>query len=183
MNARLLALLACCIAPTVGAEVIFEFEGGCTTHIRNTDCAYFGLDEGDLVSGAFKVDTEAGSPGRISMLTADQYEMRFTFGNQHFTEQDALIKLGFNVSLDGAGFTSISGFFRNAAGAQLMFLTLDTVSIELNGFEADTFDGDGRWRLAPDSDVFSPVPLPPAAAMLATAFAVLPLLRRARRRS
>lgn len=180
MNARLLALLLCCGAPGVGAEVIFEFEGPCTTHLLNTDCAYFGLNHGDPVSGGFKLAAEDGSPGHISMLTKDQYTLKFTFGDQHFTEQDAVSALFFNVNLDGAGFSSIAGSFVNAAGAKLTFLTVSTVNIALDGFEADTFDGGGRWRLAEDSDLFSPVPLPSAGVLFGTALAALYMRRRAR---
>lgn len=161
MYKRLLIGLLCYLPVQVPAAVIFEFESICTDFIRNSDCSYFGLGATDPVTGGFSVEDEFGEPGAISFLSKDQYQLVFTFGNQSFTEQDAIGQLGFNVNADGAGISSILGNFQNANGAQLTLLTVSTVNIALDGFEADTFGGGGAWVLAEGSDVFTaPVPLP-----------------------
>ncbi|MGB5397822.1 MAG: hypothetical protein WBN96_11790 [Gammaproteobacteria bacterium] len=158
------------------AAVIFEFESVCTDDIRNIECAHFGLTGSDLVTGGFRVDDAFGAPGAISFLDNDQYELIFNFGNQSFTEQDATGPLGFNVRLDGAGFSSILGNFENANGAQLTFLTLTTVNISLGGMQADTFGGGGGWALAEGSDLFTnPVPLPASVWLFVSMLGVLVL--------
>lgn len=135
--------LFCLIPAHAFAAIIFEFESSCTDFIRNTECAYFGLESSDTVTGGFIVEDQFGAPGAISTLNNDQYQLIFTFGNQTFTEQDATGPLSFLVSLDGSGFSSILGNFQNSNVARLTFLTLTTVNIELDGHEADTFGGGG----------------------------------------
>jgi hypothetical protein len=151
----------CCIPVNVTKAIVFEFESTCTDSIRNTECAFFGLADTDLVTGAFRVDDQFGSPGAISNLSIDQYELIFSFGNQSFTEQDAAGTFNFLVSLDGAALSSILGNFRNANGTELRLLTVTTANVALDGHEADTFGGGGAWVLAEGSDIFTdPVPLP-----------------------
>ena len=158
MHKRLFFCLLCYLPAQVSAAIIFEFESVCTD-IRNTECALFGLGDTDPVTGGFIVEDQFGAPGAISFLSNDQYQLVFSFGNQSFTEQDATGPLGFNVNAQGSGFSSILGNFQNANGAQLTLLTVTTVNIALNGFEADTFGGGGGWVLAEGSDLFT-VPLP-----------------------
>jgi len=156
------ASLLCFGLPThATAAIVFEFESPCTDFIRNTECAFFGLGSSDLVTGGFLVEDQFGAPGAISNLTNDQYQLIFTFGNQSFTEQDAVGTFNFLVSLDGAAISSILGNFENANGAQLSLLTVSTANIALDGHQADTFGGGGGWMLAENSDLFT-VPLPAA---------------------
>ena len=185
MNSNLLRTLCLAILLPVlsngagAAPVVFEFESTCTDFIRHTDCSYFGLSATDTVSGGFVVEDQYGAPGAISWLSNDQYQLIFQFGNQAFSEQDAISVLGFNVTADGSGFSSIIGTFENQNGAVLTFLTLTTVNIALSGYEADTFGGSGRWALAEGSDLFtSPVPLPPAQWLMALSLSLLGLRSR-----
>jgi len=170
----LLVCLFFCLPAPVLAAIIFEYESVCTDDIRNTECAFFGLGDGDIVSGGFIVEDQFGSPGAISFLENDQYQLTFTFGDQSFTEQDATGPLGFNVTADGSGFSSIIGNYQNANGAVLTLLTVTTVNIALDDHQADTFAGGGGWVLAEDSDLFTdPVPLPASIWLFLSALSLL----------
>ncbi|MCP5145559.1 MAG: hypothetical protein H6978_12200 [Gammaproteobacteria bacterium] len=172
--ALLVTLMSVVPQAATAATVIFEFFGACTA-LRNIDCAAFGLDFDDAVTGGFQVDASLGQPGAVSLLTSDQYLFAFTFGNQHFAQDDALGLFAFNVSGDGASISSIAGSFRNAAGAVLSTITITTTNVALGEFEADTFTfgtaAIGRgWKLSENSDLFvAPVPLPASVWMMAGA--------------
>lgn len=179
------ALLAATAQAVAAATVVFEFSGTCT-NLRATDCAAFGLDFGEAVTGGFQVEASLGQPGAVSLLNNDQYLFTFTFGNQTFTQRDARGLFAFNVSGDGASISSIAGSFRNPDGAELRTLTIITTSVVWGEFEADTFtfgiDAAGKgWKLTEDSDLFThPVPLPPSAWLLACALLGLGAVQRAR---
>jgi hypothetical protein len=182
MRKSLIIYLFCLFPLNALAAIVFEFNASCTDLLRNTDCAYFGLNGGDPVTGGFQVDDAFGASGAISLLENDQYQLIFNFGNQSFTEADATSLFGFNVSADGAGFSSIVGNFTNANGAELTLLTLTTANIALDGSEADTFGGGGGWALAEGSDLFT-VPLPASAWLFVSAISLLgSLARRMRKR-
>jgi hypothetical protein len=174
MARLLLVCLLFCLPSPLLAAIIFEYESVCTDNIRNTECAFFGLSDGDIVSGGFIVEDQFGSPSAISFLENDQYQLIFIFGNQSFTEQDATGPLGFNVTGDGSGFSSIIGNYQNANGAVLTLLTVTTVNIALDDHQADTFTGGGGWVLAEDSDLFTdPVPLPASIWLFLSALSLL----------
>jgi hypothetical protein len=176
---RLIAYLLCCLPAHAPAAIVFEFESPCTDFIRNAECAFFALGSSDLVTGGFLVEDQFGAPGAISNLTNDEYQLIFTFGNQSFTEQDAVGTFNFLVSLDGAAISSILGNFQNANGAQLSLLTVSTANIALDGHQADTFGGGGGWMLAENSDLFTnPVPLPASFWLLLSAVSTLGLILR-----
>lgn len=189
--ALLLVSLAGLTLPVAAGTVIFEFTGNCTP-FGDADCTAFGLLHGDPLSGGFQLDASLGGPGAVSMLEKDQYLFVFTFGNQRFNQDDAITKFGFNVSLDGAAISSISGVFRNAAGATLTLLLPSTVKVVLGEFEADSFtfgsDAIGKgWQLSSNSDLFlEPVPLPAGLGMMASALlsvGALRVLQKSRRSS
>jgi hypothetical protein len=174
----------CCLSAHASAAIVFEFESPCTDTRRNTECAFFGLGSSDLVTGGLLVEDQFGAPGTISNLTNDQYQFIFTFGNQSFTEQDAVGTFNFLVSLDGMAISSILGNFQNANGAQLSLLTVSTANIALDGHEADTFGGGGGWTLAEDSGPFTdPVPLPASIWLFLSAVGTLGFILRRNDRS
>lgn len=177
---RLFVYLLCCLPAYASAAIVFEFESPCTDFIRNTECTFFGLGSSDLVTGGFLVEDQFGAPGAISNLANDEYQLIFTFGNQAFTEQDAVGTFNFLVSLDGAAISSILGNFQNANGAQLSLLTVSTANVALDGHQADTFGGGGGgWMLAENSDLFTnPVPLPASFWLLLSAVSTLCLILR-----
>ncbi len=184
MWTRLIVCLLCYLPVQASAAIVFEFESVCTDSIRNMDCAFFGLDGGDPVTGGFIVEDQFGAPGAISNLSNDQYQLSFTFGSQSFTEQDAIGTFNFLVSIDGAALSSILANFQNANGAQLTLLTVSTANIALDGHEADTFGGGGGWMLAEGSDVFtSPVPLPASLWLFLSAVSTLGFMLRRNGRS
>ena len=181
---QLIVYLLCCLPVRASAAIVFEFESPCTDFVRNTDCGFFGLGGSDLVTGGFLVEDQFGAPGAISNLTNDQYQFIFTFGNQSFTEQDAVGTFNFLVSLDGAAISSILGNFQNENGAQLSLLTVSTANIALDGHEADTFGGGGGWTLAEDSGPFTdPVPLPASIWLFLSAAGTLGFILRRNDRS
>ena len=174
---RLIVYLLCFLPAHASAAIVFEFESPCTDFIRSAECTFFGLGSSDLVTGGFLVEDQFGSPGAISNLTNDQYQLIFTFGNQSFTEQDAVGTFNFLVSLDGAAISSILGNFQNENGAQLSLLTVSTANIALDGHQADTFGGGGGCMLAENSDLFTnPVPLPASLWLLLSAVSTLGFL-------
>lgn len=176
---RWILYLVCSVPVSVSGAVVFEFESVCTATIRNTDCGFFGLSDGDPVTGAFRVDDALGAPGAISSLSSDQYRLIFTFGNQSFTEQDATSTFSFLVSGSGAALSSMLGNFENANGAQLTLLTVTTANVALAGHEADTFGGGGGWTLAEGSGPFAAaIPVPASLWLLLSGLSALSLLSR-----
>lgn len=181
---QLVVCLLFCLPVHASAAVVFEFESPCTDFIRNGECTFFGLGSSDLVTGGFLVDAQFGAPGAIISLTNDQYQLIFTFGNQSFTEQDAVGPFNFLVSLDGRAISSILGNFQNSNGAQLSLLTVSTANVALDGHEADTFGGGGGWVLAENSDLFTnPVPLPASLWLFLSALGTLGFMQHRNNRS
>jgi hypothetical protein len=176
---RWILYLFCSVPVSASGAVVFEFESVCTAGHRNTDCSFFGLNDGDPVTGVFMVDEALGAPGAISSLSSDQYQLSFTFGSQSFTEQDATSTFNFLVSGSGAALSSMLGNFENANGAQLTLLTVATANLALAGHEADTFGGGGGWTLAEGSNPFpAAIPVPASLWLLLSGLSALSLLPR-----
>lgn len=72
MWTRLIVCLLCYLPAQASAAIVFEFESTCTVLFRNMDCAFFGLDGGDPVTGGFIVEDQFGAPGTISFLSNEQ---------------------------------------------------------------------------------------------------------------